>query len=154
MKITLPMTPAKIATYAFLALYGVATVAVAIALFDPEEAAEKTNLAYVVTPAMTALAAVAWVFFLSPRSARLAGTVLTVREPRRLEQVDLATVTRTSLDEPGPVLVLHLDEGESLRLPLSAAKDAERAAIAGALDGNEQPAAKETAARLRMPSAI
>lgn len=153
MKITLPMTPAKFAIYAFLAMYGIATVAVAVVLFDPAEAAEKTNLAYVVTPALTALATVAWIFFLQPKSARLNGTTLTIREPRSVRQADLATVTRTSLDEPGPVLVLHLDEGESIRLPLDAATAAQRAAIAAALDGNEQAAAKETAARLRMASA-
>ncbi|HEY1176151.1 MAG TPA: hypothetical protein VGF17_08335 [Phytomonospora sp.] len=152
MKITLPMTPAKIRTYVLLAVYGVAVAALAVFLFDPELAGERTNPPYLVTPVLTGIAATAWLFVLRPLSARLDGTVLVVQGPRMVKRIDLATTTTASLEQPGTALVLRPEEGPELRVPLDAATETQRAALASAFDGNEAPSAKEAAARLRMPS--
>ncbi|GIG67183.1 hypothetical protein [Phytomonospora endophytica] len=152
MKITLPMTSAKVGTYVLLALYGVAVAALAVLLFDPELAGERTNPPYLVTPFLTGIAATAWLFFLRPLSARLEGTVLVLRGPRLMKRVDLATTTTASMEQPGTTLVLRPEEGPEVRLPLDAATETQRAALASAFDGNEALSAKEAAARLRMPS--
>lgn len=156
MKITLSLTPKKVAVYALLAAYGLATVAVGVLLFDPEQLIERTSPTFLVAPFMIGPAVTAWLFFLRPLSARIDGTVLSVREPRRLSRVDLATVADVSFDQSGPALVLPRKEveGETVRLPLDAAKEPERAAIAAALDGNEHASAREAAARVRMLSVV
>ncbi|MEV0647597.1 hypothetical protein AB0I28_20250 [Phytomonospora sp. NPDC050363] len=155
MKITLPMTPAKLAVLALLVVYGAATIAVAVILFEPEEMTEKTNLAYVVTPAMSAVMTVAYMFFLRPKSARLDGTTLSVREARRVVNVNLATVVDARIEQTPDSSDRRLDlrpaDEEVVSLPLGAAKAPELAALADALAANETAAAKETAARLRMP---